>query len=458
MTAVSRNIVFVGAHLGYPMDRTPLGGGGMVGAQLLRHWAARPAGWPDFSLIALGSGPEVREPGVDYHRLPEGPFTGRDEGLIALSELQYARFCRQFERATTDWILSRRAALPPGETAILVNDISEGPDLARLAAAGYPVASIWHVDVVDYFAKMYFKGALSARSAARGYERLRRMGLAGLTPDLLKLVFEKQRETARWSGALILPSSGMARTVEACYGAETRSRCRVLPWGAWRADVDEAEVARRAERARRDFGLRPEAITLLTVSRISPEKGLHLLLQALERLETSRGEALPEIRLLMCGEPAFMQGQAYWRRVRRAAARLRRVRVHFPGYQDAAGKRALMRLSSLFVSPSVHESYGLSIAEALQAGLPVLASDHYGVRELLSPEYARVVSYEGPGGAPAALAGALEELVAEPRTLEAMAAKAAEAGARLSFESAARRVFETALAPLEGAALPGGRP
>src|SRR5579883_2591157 len=99
-------VVFIGSHLGYPMDRTPLGGGAMVGAQLIRHWAARLPGWPSFDLVALGSGPQAPA-GVRYARLPEGEFEGRG-GIVSLSELRYARFCRQFEKSATDWVLAHR--------------------------------------------------------------------------------------------------------------------------------------------------------------------------------------------------------------------------------------------------------------------------------------------------------------------------------------------------------------
>ena len=49
--------------------------------------------------------------------------------------------------------------------------------------------------------------------------------------------------------------------------------------------------------------------------------------------------------------------------------------------------REHIRLAELFVSPSVHESYGLTLVEAMRAGLPILASDHHGVAEILRPEF-----------------------------------------------------------------------
>ena len=52
------------------------------------------------------------------------------------------------------------------------------------------------------------------------------------------------------------------------------------------------------------------------------------------------------------------------------------------------------------MSPSVHESYGLNVVEALRAGLPVLASDHYGVRDILKDEYGVRVPYGSLATAP----------------------------------------------------------
>jgi hypothetical protein len=64
---------------------------------------------------------------------------------------EYAAFCRRFEAAATAEVLRH----DPARTAVLVNDISEGPDFGRLAAAGYPIVTIYHVDVVAYVSAIY---------------------------------------------------------------------------------------------------------------------------------------------------------------------------------------------------------------------------------------------------------------------------------------------------------------
>lgn len=437
-----KNLIFVGSHLGYPMDRTPLGGGAMVGLQLARHWA------PDASrrLAVLGSGPEAPS-AAPYARL-----AGREGGLVDLGELEYARFCREFEEQTTRWILERAGEFPPARTAVLVNDISEGPTLSRLAAAGYSIVSIWHVDVVDYFNKLYLRRVFSPEKLTRLYERLRSASADRLVPDVLRLVFDKQRETVAHSKRILVPSSAMADTIRRCYGGlvaddELRRRIVVIPWGVWAQDPTAADENRASEL--RDYhGITPETMTLMTLSRISPEKGIHLLLEALRLLELNGRLDGRDVRLFVCGEPAFMMGRSYHARVKKAAAKLKDVKVVFPGYLDAAAKRAYLRLPQLFVSPSVHESYGLNVVEAMHAGLPVLASDHYGVRDMLPADAGRLVHYPSPRKAPPLLAAALGELLADRAGLEKMGRAARAAAQAMPFSAAAEAVRLAALGTL----------
>ena len=442
-------IVFIGSHLGYPMDRTPLGGGAMVGLRLVRHWMRERA----CELTVLGSGPEAPAEGAAYVRLPEGG----EYDLVRLSEFAYARFCRDFEAAATAWLLARRDRLPPERTTVLVNDVSEGPTLSALAAAGYRFVSLWHVDVVDYFNKIYLHSLLPPERLTRLYERCRRLGLSGAVPDLLQIIFEKQRETVARSARLIVPSRTMAETLGRCYGevlppGTLASRMRIVPWGAFEDEVPEpAESAVRSLRDR--YALGPGSTVLMTMSRIAPEKGIHLLLEALRLMEREGGLEGRDPVLLICGEAAFMQGAAYLRRVRAAAGTLERVRVFFPGYLDAPAKKAHFRLAHLFVSPSVHESYGLNLVEAMQAGVAVLASDHYGVREIFDESAGRVAPYPSLAEAPRGLARALREMLADREGLKAMGARARARAAGMPFSAAAAQVLAACRE-----VLPGGRP
>ncbi len=430
-------LLFVGSHLGYPMDRTPLGGGAMVGLQLARHWAS--LGEP--RMTALGSGPVPPGPGIRYERIPGPPAD-----IVGLSELGYARFCRRFEAASTEWL--RRRAPAPG-ACVVVNDISEAPDLEAVAAMGYPVLSIWHVDVVDFFCKFYFRGRFDPRSLTGAFERARAWGLDRAVPDVLRLVFDKQRRCVAHSRKMIVPSKAMAERILHCYGGllasrrELESRIEVLPWGSWSEGQDEHELELQARRLRAHYQIGPDTRVLMTLSRLSPEKGIERLLGALEVLESSGRPGLKDICLLICGEPAFMQGRAYDRKLRARAARLRSTRVFFPGYLDGSRKQAYLRLADLFISPSIHESYGLTVVEALRAGVAVLANGHYGARELIEPDFGRIVDMSSREGS-RLLAEELRRLLVEPETLLRMGLRAREAAAGMDFGAVASRIAEMA--------------
>lgn len=441
-------VVFIGSHLGYPMDRVPLGGGAMVGLQLARRWAGS-ASERGARLVVLGSGPVPPAAGLEYVQLAD---PGADPGLTRLSELGYARFCREFEAATTAWVLERRGELPPEETVLVVNDISESPDLERLAAAGYRIVSIWHVDVVEFFNRIYLGGLFRPELWTRAYRRLARWGLDRGAPDVLRLVFDKQRQAVRCSDLLVLPSGQMAQTVRRCYegedGRALEPRTLVLPWGGWAEPIDEAAVAAEAARLRAHYQLRPDTRVVMTLSRISPEKGLHLLLEGLARLERSPlGRGL-EVTAFLCGETAFMRGEAYGRRVRGAADRLKRFRAFFPGYLAGGAKQAYFRLADLFVSPSLHESYGLTVVEGLQAGLPVLASDHYGVAETLRPDYGRTVPFADPKARSRRLCEAMGELLGDRDRLRLMGRRAGAAARGMDFGQTAERLLDASLGTL----------
>jgi glycosyltransferase involved in cell wall biosynthesis len=56
-------------------------------------------------------------------------------------------------------------------------------------------------------------------------------------------------------------------------------------------------------------------------------------------------------------------------------------RISFAGWVDGENKQRLLRNASLFASPSFQENFGISIVEALAAGVPVLVSRHVNLAE-----------------------------------------------------------------------------
>jgi len=365
---MAMELIYSAAHAGFA-DTEPLGGGKAVADYLDRSWHEQlPA---DFTAVRVLSPHSV---GLD---LPKP--------LVAMSELEYARFCRRFERAATAAILDH----DPTKCAVLINDISEGPDFALLGQRGYRMATIFHVDVVEFFTKFYLRGWVRPETAAR-------QRWFGFMPNVLRLVFEKQYQCVRHSQRLLVPSDPMRETIVRCYPAESGHKVVVTPWG------NLAERHRPETGAIADLSIADDEVLIITLSRLSHEKGIERLLAALPQVQA---DGRPW-RVLICGAAAYMGGRAYERKLRELAAGLRHgIRVTFAGHLTGLRKASVLHRADVFVSPSHHESYGLTIAEAQAAGCRIVSHQHYGAS-------GTVVDCADPQ----ALGGALAELIRQGRT------------------------------------------
>ena len=400
-------VLYTAAHAGFARESVPLGGGAAVANQLIAEWTrTRP-----FDL-------EVIDPSILGANAP----TGRD--LVRFGERAYARFCHQFGQAATRRILE----YDPKDTAVLANDISEGPDFQRIAGRGFRIFTIYHVDVVAYVADIYARGWVRPETLVRLYDTL-----AALTPPMARLVFEKQLQTVLFSQRIIVPSLRMRETIESCYGERARGKVETMPWGTWAEEPDEAALATELEQLRQEFSVSGDTKVLLTLSRISPEKGQDLLLEALRDWRP-----VQPVVLFICGEAAFMQGVRFLDRLKAMAAACRHIRVVFPGYVTGVRKQAFQRLADLYLFPSKHESYGLTLLESLYAGLPAVCLDHHGAREVMRPEFGCIVQ-------PAGLRGAIEGILADGEARHRMSQAAARYARQQPFSATAARLAELLL-------------
>jgi len=106
--------------------------------------------------------------------------------------------------------------------------------------------------------------------------------------------------------------------------------------------------------------------TLLSLGRIHPKKGLDLLLRAWARVELIR----PDWRLRIIG-PAE-NGHDLALKALATELSLTRVSIEGPLYGDK--KYAAFEDAELFVLPTLNDNFAVSVAEALAAGVPVIAS------------------------------------------------------------------------------------
>ena len=397
------HVVMTAAHGGHDSEKVPLGGGAAVCERLCKAWAGR-------EVTLIGSGP-VAPPGVNYVRV------GDLEGLpSSLGEFEYARFCRRFEEQATQAIL----AMQP-RPVVLSHDISEGPSFSRLTRSGVDCLAILHVDVVDYFQRFYLGDVLPASWWTWLHSSLRYWPW----PDVLKLVFEKQLQAALSCRYLVVPSEAMREILLRCY---PQVRVEVVPWGSPMGPALASSLP---------WDLDERAPLLVTLSRIAPEKGQDLLLRAL-KVGEERGEIPAGLTLAIVGAPSYMMGQRYLAKLRKLAGQLRRVRVLFPGHLGGGEKQAVLERASLFVVCSRHESYGLTIMEAMAAGCPIVAVPSYGVAATVDESCARICAGDSPG----ALWDQISALLGDGKLRASLGAAAQARAEGCGFGEAADRLWK----------------
>lgn len=208
------------------------------------------------------------------------------------------------------------------------------------------------------------------------------------------------------------PTMRLATTLIALTHAEVASYralgvetpCYIVPNGI---DVD-AYAAGDRSRAETRWGLSPDDQVILFLGRLHPIKGADRLLEAFLKIAPGNSQAV----LVLAG-PDEWQLESKFRHALNEAGLLARVR--FPGMVSGQDKVDLFARADLFSLPSDAEGFSIAVLEALASGTAVLLSPGCHFPEVEKAGAGRIVSLE-----PAAIGGALDDLLASTPALRAM--------------------------------------
>lgn len=345
------------------------------------------------------------------------PIRGGMERHIALS-CRYMRQWAEVEALVCSRSLRTRVAVRDGTRVI------EAGEWGRFQSAPVSPAFPWHLwrnaaDVVVVhvpnptaelsclFARP--RGCIIVRYHSDVVRQARAMRF--YRPFLMKFL----RKTA-----MILPTSQPYLDTSAIL-SEVRDRCRVVPLGILPEEFQTCDAARAAALRQRYGG---EFVLFSGVHRYY--KGLPHLIEAAAAIHA----------------PLVIAGDGPERARCMALAAERGVRIAFPGELSQEELVAHMHACAVFAFPSVArtEAFGMSILEAHACGKPVVAT-----RLGTGVEYANEDGKTGlnvPPGDAAALAEAINALLADPARREAMGAYArARVWKDFHAEAVARQEF-----------------
>ncbi len=149
---------------------------------------------------------------------------------------------------------------------------------------------------------------------------------------------------------------------------------------------------------RRELGLLNSKKYLISIGRLIPRKGFKYLIQALTFLDK-------DIELIIIGE-----GEEKNNLLNLAHKLGVDKRVIFLGNASEEEKFQYLACTDIYVLSSLHEGFAIVLQEAMQVGLPIVATNNGGQIDFLTQENALLVTPANPG----ALVRAIKKILSRP--------------------------------------------
>jgi len=177
---------------------------------------------------------------------------------------------------------------------------------------------------------------------------------------------------------------------------------------------------------RRKLGIPDDAVVVLYVGRLHPEKGMAELGAAFEQVAARH----PHVHLVLAGPDESGLSAV------EAAVVQARSRLHAVGHSDTPELH--VAAADVFCLPSYREGFGMTLVEAAAGGLPAVASRIYGVTDAVVDGSTGLLV---PGRDADALAAALERLIDDPALRKGLGAAARERAVRVFAKEVLQRAW-----------------
>lgn len=174
---------------------------------------------------------------------------------------------------------------------------------------------------------------------------------------------------------------------------------------------------------------------ILFLGTIEPRKNVAGLVAAYERLVSAYPDAPP---LVLAGRIA-PGSEALCRSTGAAAAR-----IEPRGYVDDDERMRLFQSASMLVLPSFEEGFGFPVLEAMTLGVPVVASDHGSLPELVGDAGLTIHPEDHAG-----LATAMRRVLVEPELRRRMSDAGVRRARTYNWSTSAGRVLDAYRAAIE---------
>lgn len=245
---------------------------------------------------------------------------------------------------------------------IHAQDVLAAAAVRRVKPAGIPLVTSIHASVALTISDMLRAGQGSSTS----------------NPSLVRNYYSAIEHIGGSSSDRVLLASNWLRDLMVSRFGLSKSRITLIPYAM---DIERFEESLKQEH---DLIKPKDKKVIISTSRLSHEKGIHVLVEALGKLHADRQDW--ECWLVGDGE----MRPVYEERIRQLGMT---DAVRFWGKRDDVP--ILLGLADIFVMPSLMETLSYSVMEAQIAGLAVVSSNAGGLKEAVQHEVNGLVFWSG---------------------------------------------------------------
>jgi glycosyltransferase involved in cell wall biosynthesis len=139
--------------------------------------------------------------------------------------------------------------------------------------------------------------------------------------------------------------------------------------------IDTSIFKRKTTNYRQKLDIGNDAIVITFVGRLIYAKGAQDLISAFPRIK----DTAPKVKLLIVGDgPHRAESEKLARQTDCSSS------ILFSGQKNQAELIEILSATDIFVNPSYSEGLGISVLEAASIGLPIIATDVGGTREIIT--------------------------------------------------------------------------
>jgi glycosyltransferase involved in cell wall biosynthesis len=244
-----------------------------------------------------------------------------------------------------------------------------------------------------------------------------------------RLLMAMEQITGAASTHIVVNSASLSRRSVQLRLFRQRKTTTTVPGSTAGVDSTRFTVAPADEQLRASLGLTAQSPVVMFIGRITHDKGIDILLQAVELLDPGRRP-----QLLVVGPQDEPDSAPYVDKLRRLP--------HVVLTGSTSDPRPYFRLATLHVLPSLREGFPNVVLEASACGVPTVTTDATGCVDSVRDGVTGLIV---PAGDAQALADAMKRLLEDPAEAARMGASARE---WVSTEFQPARVVNSMIAPV----------